>query len=124
MVGAGEGFLPSMNPNMIDQLVLGLEGPPLPGAVGPVAGVVRDLRPAHVLHGQVGDNLVHRAEGLIAGLAGQRLVRLHPQAGDLLLHRLPHVTEERSVGRGHLDGHAFTNIQINGNFIFNSKQGQ
>ena len=83
MVGAGEGFLPGMNPNMIDQLVLGLEWPPLPGAVGPVAGVVRDLRPAHVVHGQVGHYVVH---GVVRLLADLLRVLVDPLAGHLCLH--------------------------------------
>ena len=42
--GTGEGFLSGMNSNMIDKLVLGFEGFLLPGTVGPIAGMVCNLR--------------------------------------------------------------------------------
>ena len=50
-----------------------------------------------MLHGEVGHNFMHRVEGFIARLLGVRLVRLHPEAGDLLLDGLPHVPEEGAV---------------------------
>ena len=83
MVGAGEGFFPGMNPNMIDQLVLGLEGPPLPGAVGPVATVVSDLGAAHMIHCEVGHDVVH---GVVRLLADLLRVLVDPLAGHLCLH--------------------------------------
>ena len=56
-----------------------------------------------MFHGEVGDNLMHRVESFIARFLGMRLVRLHPEAGDLLLHWLPHVPEEGPVScRAHL----------------------
>ena len=72
--------------------------------------MVTDLRPAHVLHGQVTHNLRHAPECLVARLLGRGLVWLHPEAGDLLLDpRAPHVAaahvaEEGAVG-GHRGGH-------------------
>ena len=51
---------------MIDKLVLGLEGAAHPRARVPEARVVRDLGPSHVLHRQVGHNVVHAREGLVA----------------------------------------------------------
>jgi len=89
--GAGEGLLPGVHPQVVHQLVLGLEWPARPGTGVPAAGVVGYLRPSHMLHGQVGHDLVHRAEELVAGLAGRRLLRIDPEAGDLLFHRLAHV---------------------------------
>ena len=53
-----------------------------------------------MFHGEVGDHLMHRVESFIARFLGMRLVRLHPETGDLLLHRLPHVPEESPVSRG------------------------
>ena len=50
-----------------------------------------------MFHGEVGDNLMHRVESFIARFLGMRLVRLHPEAGDLLLDGLPHVPEEGAV---------------------------
>ena len=41
--GAGEGFLSSMDPDMIHQLILGLEGFLLARAVLPVTGIVGHL---------------------------------------------------------------------------------
>ncbi len=91
---AGERLLSCVYPNVVDQLVLGLEGTTLPGAVVPEAGVVGDLRASDVLHCQVGHDLVEGAEDLIAGLLGHGLIRVDPQAGHLLLDGLPHVPEE------------------------------
>ena len=86
MVGAGEGFLPCVNSYMIDQLVLGLEGPPLPGAVGPVAAVVSDLGASHMINGEVGHDVVHRVVRLLADLLG---VLVYPLTCHLGLH-IPH----------------------------------
>ena len=91
MVGAGEGFLPGVHPDMVDQLVLGLEGSALPRAVGPVAAVVGDLWAADVVHGEVGDDVVHAVVRLLADLLG---LLVHPLAGHLRLHiahPAPHV---------------------------------
>ena len=56
-----------------------------------------------MFHGEVGDHLMHRVESFIARFLGMRLVRLHPETGDLLLHWLPHVPEESPVScRAHL----------------------
>ena len=95
---------------MVHQLVLGLEGLLLPGALLPVAGVVRDFRSAHMVNCQVGHNLVHRVEDLAADLFG---VPVNPLAGCLLLpaaqhgRRLAHVAEEGRalhVGAVHVVG--------------------
>ena len=53
-----------------------------------------------MFHGEVRDDLMHRVECFIARFLGMRLVRLHPETGDLLLHWLPHVPEESPVSRG------------------------
>ena len=50
-----------------------------------------------MFHGEVGHYLMHRVESFIARFLGMRLVRLHPETSDLLLHGLPHVPEESSV---------------------------
>ena len=78
---------------MVHQLVLGFEGSALPRAVGPVAAVVGDLGAAHVVHGEVGDDVVHAVVGLLAHLLG---LLVHPLAGRLRLdiaHPAPHVPE-------------------------------
>ena len=89
--GTGERLLPGVDTQVVHQLVLGLEGPPGPRTRVPTARVVRYLGSAHVLHRQMSHNLVHGAEYLVAGLAGRGLLRLNPEAGYLLLDRLPHV---------------------------------
>ena len=90
--GAGEGFLSSVHPEVVDQLVLCLERFLLSWTLLPVAGVVRDLRPANVVDGEVGDDVVHRVELLVASLS--TVLFVNPLAGHLLLHRLTHVPEE------------------------------
>ena len=86
----GEGLLPGVHPHMVHQLVLGLEGAAVPRASLPVARVVRLLRPADVLHGDVRDDLVHGREDLVAGLPGLRLLHVHPEARVLLLDGVAH----------------------------------
>lgn len=76
--GTGEGLLARMNPDVVDQLVFGLEGPPIPAAALPAARVRGALRPSHVLHGQMRHYLMHRAEVLPAVFPRSRLVGLDP----------------------------------------------
>ena len=83
--GAGEWLLPGVHSDMIDQLVLGLEGPELPGAVLPEAGVVGDLWASHVLDGDVSDDLVQGSEDLVARLPGGGLLGVDPKAGHLFV---------------------------------------
>ena len=56
--GAGEGFLPGVDPDVVDQLVLGLEWAAHPRAALPETGVVTDLRTPNMLHCQVSHHLV------------------------------------------------------------------
>lgn len=65
-MGAGKGLLAGMNAYVIDQLVLGLEGSSIPGATNPEAGMCGTFWSAHMLHGQMCDNLVHRVKDLVA----------------------------------------------------------
>lgn len=96
LAAAGEGtrerLLSRMHPDVVDQLVLGLEGTAAARTAVPEARVRRALRSADMLHCQVRHNLVHRVEGLAARLARARPV--HPQAAQVL-HWL-HVPEERA----------------------------
>ena len=98
--GAGEGFLARVDSDMVDQLVLRLEGLLLTRAILPVARMVRDLRPSNVVDGQVGDDVVHRVELLVAALAPVLLV--DPLTSHLLLDRLAHVPEERAAHPVHV----------------------
>lgn len=96
-----ERLLAGVHPDVIDQLVLGLERPPVALASHPEARVLRALRSAHMLDGQMADDLAHRAEHLAAMLAhaadahraAQRMVvardvlRIHPHADQLLFER-------------------------------------
>ena len=65
--GAGKRLLSGVDPDMVHQLVLGLEWPTLPRAPIPEAGVVGDLGAAHVLHRNMCHNFVHGGENLGAG---------------------------------------------------------
>ena len=62
-----KGLLASMDPDVVDQFVFGLEWFAGPWTVEPEAGMIADLRAAHVLDSDMGDNLVHRAEHLVTG---------------------------------------------------------
>lgn len=101
--GARKGLLPRVHPDVVDQLVLGFEGTSIPHAPLPVARVVGLLRPTHVLHRDVGDDLMHRVEDLVAGLPRLRLLLVYPQARVLLLDRMAdeRVESTRSV-RSHV----------------------
>ena len=102
--GAGKWFLSSVDPDMVDQLVFGFEGPQLPRAVLPEAGVVGDLGTTDVLDSDVSDYLVKAAENLVARLSRRGLFRVDPHASHLLvLQRLSHVPEKRPLvgGCGH-----------------------
>ncbi|MFN9944398.1 MAG: hypothetical protein ACK56I_33505, partial [bacterium] len=86
--GAGERLLPRVDPHMVHQLVLGLEGLLVPGTVLPVAAVVAVLGSAHVVHRQVVHHIVQRVKGAAAHLLR---VLILPHADRLLLHWLAHV---------------------------------
>lgn len=58
-IGTGEGFFPGMHPNVVNQLVLGLEGLHESITALPVTSVVRLLWPANVVNSEVRDDLVH-----------------------------------------------------------------
>ena len=80
VVWTREGLLPSVDSDMVHQLVLGFEGSALPRTVCPVAGIVSNLRPSDVVHSEVGDHVVHAVEGLLTDLLG---VLVNPLAGHL-----------------------------------------
>ena len=93
-----EWFFASVNSEMINELVFGLEGSSLARAVLPEAGVVSLFGSAHVLHRQVRHDLVHRPERLPARLLRLGRFRFDPHARVLLLDRLTHVPEKRPRG--------------------------
>ena len=68
--GAGEGLLPRVDADVIDQLVFGFERFSLSGAILPVAGMVGNLRPTNVFHCNMGDYLMHGSKELAARLPG------------------------------------------------------
>ena len=91
MIGTREGFLSRVHSDMVYKLVFRFKWSPLPGTVGPVAGIVSDLRAPHMVHCEVGDNIVHAVECLLTDLLG---VLVNPLAGHLCLEagpRGPHV---------------------------------
>lgn len=113
-----------MHADVIYKFVFGFERLPFSGAVLPVANVVRLLRPPHMLHGQMGDELVHRAESFVARLFGVRqLLRFDPLTDELLLDRLPHVSEEGpgSVVRGHIHVHGAVAVELSGGVVVGSR---
>ena len=57
--GAGEGLLPGVDPDVVHQLVLGLEGPAFSCAAVPEAGVVGDLWSSYVFHRDMRHNFMH-----------------------------------------------------------------
>lgn len=79
---AGEGLLAGVHADVVDELVLGLEGLALARTVLPKADVAALFRAAHVLHCDVVHQLVHGAESFGAGL--DATVRGRRQTGQLL----------------------------------------
>lgn len=109
---------------MIHKFVFGFERLPLSGAVLPKADVVGLLGSPHMLHRQMGDELVHRAESFVARLFGVRqLLGLDPLADELLLNGLPHVSEEGpcSVVRGHIHVHGAVAVQLGGRVVVGAR---
>ena len=96
--GTRERLLSGVDPNVVDQLVLCLEGPELARAVLPEASVVRDLGSSDVFDREVSDNFVKAAENCVAGLSGRRHFRIDPEASHLLLDGLSEVAVEGSGG--------------------------
>ncbi len=92
--GARERLLPGVDPDVIDQLVLGFERFIFPGTTLPQTGMVGLFRSPNVLHCDVGDDLVHCREGLVARFLGLWLVGFDPHTRMFLLDRRPHVPEE------------------------------
>lgn len=80
--GTGERLLPSVYPDVVHQLVLGLEGPATARTPVPETRMSRTLRPSHMLYRQMGHYLVHRVERLPARLPRTR--PLYPQAAEIL----------------------------------------
>ena len=68
VIGTREGLLARMHSDVVHQLVLGLEGTPVPTAAHPEARVDRALGSADVLHRQMRHYVLHRVEGLAARL--------------------------------------------------------
>lgn len=81
----GEGFLAGVHPYVIDELVLGLEGPAVTRTSLPEARVRRALGPAHVFDREVRHDIVEGVEKFAAQLpSGSRRVLVDPHAGHLL----------------------------------------
>lgn len=112
---AGERFLAGMHPYVIDELVLGLEGPAVTRAPLPEARVRGALGTAHVLHREVRHDIVEGVEEFAAELpSGTGRVLIDPHARHLLplpaadstgpaapaspSAVAPHVPEKRAVG--------------------------
>lgn len=65
----GERFLAGVHSDVVHQLVFGLKGAPIAGASEPEAGMGGALRASHMIHGQMGDDLLHRVEDFVARFA-------------------------------------------------------
>ena len=63
-----ERLLSRVDSDVINQFVLGLEWPPVPGTVFPVAGVVCYLRSTDMLHCDMSNDFVKGSENLVARL--------------------------------------------------------
>lgn len=82
-VRARERLLARVHPYVIDELVLGLEGPAVTRAALPVARVRRALGSAHVIHREMRHDVVEGVEGLAADILA-RSVLVHPHARHFL----------------------------------------
>lgn len=108
-----ERLFASMDPNVVNQFIFGLERLAFPGAVFPKADVICLLGSANMLNGDVRDQLVHGAKSFVAALLRvAQLLRVDPLTDQLLLDALlPHVTEE---GTGVVCCHVHTHVHIHG----------
>lgn len=92
---ARERLLARVHSDVVHQLVFGFERSSIPGASLPTTSMSRTLRSADMFHSQMGHNLMHAPKVLPALFPRHRLLRLHPLALHLLLHRLlSHIPEE------------------------------
>ncbi|RMZ96607.1 hypothetical protein BpHYR1_029101 [Brachionus plicatilis] len=65
-----KGFFAGVHPDVIDELVLGLERLELAGTVLPEACVRGAVRPADMVHRQMGDDVVHGVKEAVASALG------------------------------------------------------
>lgn len=100
---ARERFLAGVHPDVVDQLVLGLERPALALATVPEARVRRALGPTDVLDRDVRHNVLHGAEHFAAS-AHRRPRFVDPQAR--------HVLERGGRGRDSRHGHAVPHVPV------------
>ena len=105
-----------MHADVIYKFVLGFKGLALARTLLPEADVVGLLRASDVLHGDVRDQLVHRAESFGAKARGHRAVGRQPLADELLFDGLAHVAEEGAgtVGRGEVHGQVHAPVAVQG----------
>lgn len=90
---AWKRFLPRVYPNVVHQLVLGLEGSPVPRTIFPETRVRRALRAPHVVHSQMCYNILHASEMLSTGFPCG-LLWINPTALHLLLDGLTHIAKK------------------------------
>lgn len=97
----GKRLLSGVDPDVVDEFVLGFEGFPVPGTLLPEACVVGALGSPDVFDGDMCDDLVHSAKAFVTGLLWLGLFRVDPETSHVLLEaaRLSHVPEERSGRR-------------------------
>lgn len=117
---ARERFLAGVHPDVVDQLVLGLERPALALATVPEARVRRALGPADVLDRDVRHDVLHGAEHFTAR-AHRRPRLVDPQARHVLErggrgrhgHAVPHVPVKRTAaGRTVVAGTAARAVRV------------
>ncbi len=101
--GTRERFFSSVNPNVINEFVLGFEGSAFPRTLLPTASVESALRTADMLHRQMGDDFMHGTEHSTASFLRTQ-IRIYPHTGQVLRLVRPHVAQESPGAVGCLKG--------------------
>lgn len=104
MKRAGKGLLSCVNSDMVHELVFGFERLPVPRTVLPMAHILRVLWSTDVLHGHMGHELIHAAEGSGAVHFPCPLVAVGPLAQQFVFDILFGAPEE-SIACPALDCH-------------------
>lgn len=99
---------------VVDKLVFRLEGSSVTRAALPEAGVGSALGPADVLDSEVGDDLVHAREELVADLPRRRLLGVEPLAAHVAAGRRANIAQEgvRRVRMRHQRGGAALVVHV------------
>lgn len=81
-----EWFFSGVNPDVIDQFILGFERFEFPCTLLPITRVIGLLRSPDMVYSDMIHNFMHCVKHFVAGLLGLGLFRIYPETSPLLLN--------------------------------------